>query len=396
MRNDVTDLARRLVGCDTTSAKTNVAAVEILADRLDASGFETRVQSWRDGDIEKANLVACAGPAAAEGLVVSGHLDTVPWQAQPGWDRSALSLEVTDDRVYGRGTSDMKVFIAQAVAAARAIERSRLTRPLVLIFTADEEVGCLGAARLVPELTTLLGDRPLPTLCWIGEPTSWQVFHAHKSFAAFDVKIRGRGGHSGLPTLGVNAIAVAGAVIAEIGRYQGELRDRPSADFAAVFPEAPYATVNLGVITGGAALNMIAEECSIRLSTRALPDADPLEPYREIARRLAALDPRDPGSPGRRAEISVGEPFVVPAMSSPRDTELERMLCDRLGQRSVRGALLGADGCRFQALGIHSLICGPGDFGEAHQPNESISRSAFEEGAEVIRSVVERLCCRPS
>jgi len=386
------DLARLLVACDTTSAKSNLPAIELLAERLDAIGFRTRVQRWESDGVAKANLVASTGPAEPGGLIVSGHTDTVPWEQQPGWTRDALVLEIGDDRVDGRGSSDMKVFIAQAVAAAAEIERSRLSRPLVLLFTADEEVGCLGAARLAAELTSLLDDVPLPTLCWIGEPTSWAVFHAHKSFAVFDVLVHGRAGHSGLPDLGLNAIGAAAGVLAEIGSYQVELRSKPSPEFVAIFREAPYATVNLGTITGGAAANMIAEQCVIRVSTRALPDADPLEPYREIERRLATLDARDPAAPAGRARISLGEPLVVPGMLGPRGTELEVALCERLGSKTVRGALLGADGCRFQSAGIRSLICGPGDFAEAHQPNESISRRAFEEGAGVIRSVVERLC----
>jgi acetylornithine deacetylase len=392
VNEELVDLTRRLIACDTTSAVSNLSAIDLLADWLDSRGFDTRRQYWLSGGVPKANLVAFAGPPVPGGLMISGHTDTVPWQEQPGWSRDALVLEVGDDRVYGRGSSDMKVFLAQAAIAAGEVGVARLTRPLVLAFTADEEIGCLGAERLALALAELLGELPLPTLCWIGEPTSWEIYHAHKSFAAFDVRIRGRGGHSGLPRLGVNAIGAAAAVLAEIGRVQGELAANPSAEFAAVFPEAPYTTVNLGTIRGGSAVNVIADECVLRVSARTLPTVDPLEIYREIGRRLSVVDARDPASPGRRAEISFGEPMVVPAMQTLRGTALEQVLCERLGKRNVTGALLGADGCRFQTIGVKSLLCGPGDFGEAHQPNESISRRAFEEGVAVIRSILERLC----
>ncbi|MET0154270.1 MAG: M20 family metallopeptidase [Candidatus Binatia bacterium] len=392
MNQALVDLTRRLIACDTTSALSNVAAIDLLSDRLDSLGFVTRRQSWETGGVVKANLVAFAGPPQPGGLMISGHTDTVPWQGQAGWMRDALVLEVGDERIYGRGSSDMKAFLAQAVIAAGEVGVARLSRPLVLAFSADEEVGCLGAERLAPALGELLGEIPLPTLCWIGEPTSWEVHHAHKSFAAFDVRVRGRGGHSGLPQLGLNAIAASAGVIAEIGRYQSELAARPSPQFAPVFPDAPYTTVNLGTIHGGSAVNVIADECVLRVSTRGLPDVDPLEAYREIERRLSALDARDPGAPSRRAELSLGEPMVVPAMQTPRGTALERVLCERLEKQAITGALLGADGCRLQAVGVQSLLCGPGDFGEAHQPNESISRRAFEEGIPVIRSIIERLC----
>jgi len=392
MSDELLELTRRLIACDTTSALSNLPAIDLLADWLGSRGFRTGRQSWESGGVAKANLVAFAGPPVPGGLIVSGHTDTVPWQEQPGWDRDALVLEVNDERVYGRGSSDMKVFLAQAAIAAADVGVQRLARPLVLAFSADEEVGCLGAERLAPALAELLGELPLPTLCWIGEPTSWEVYHAHKSFAAFDVRIRGRGGHSGLPGLGVNAIGAAAAVLTEIGRYQSELAARPSPEFAAIFPQAPNTTVNFGTIRGGSAANVIADECVLRVSARTLPTVDPLEAYREIGRRLAVLDARDPASPRRRAEVSLGEPMVVPAMQTPRGTTLEHVLCERLGKRDVTGALLGADGCRFQTVGVQSLLCGPGDFGEAHQPNESISRRAFEDGVAVIRSVIERLC----
>ncbi len=223
MSDELLELTRRLIACDTTSALTNLPAIDLLADWLDSRGFRTRRQSWESAGVAKANLVAFAGPPVPGGLIVSGHTDTVPWQEQPGWDRDALVLEVNDERVYGRGSSDMKVFLAQAAIAASEVGVARLVRPLVLAFSADEEVGCLGAERLAPALAELLGELPLPTLCWIGEPTSWEIHHAHKSFAAFDVRVRGRGGHSGLPQLGVNAIGAAAAVLG---------RDRPLSERA--------------------------------------------------------------------------------------------------------------------------------------------------------------------
>lgn len=388
----IAELAKRLIAIDSTSARSNRGVIDLLADRLASIGFRVAIQAWEADGVAKANLVACAGPPVEGGLILSGHTDTVPWEGQAGWEREATNFAMEGNRVFGRGTSDMKVFLAQAVAAASAAGTDRLRRPLVFLFTADEEVGCLGADRLAPELNRLLETTPTPRLCWIGEPTSWEVFRAHKSVALFDVIVRGRGGHSGLPTLGTNAIGAAGAVIAEIGRYQEELRRSPSQQFLDLFPDAPHHTVNFGEIAGGTAANVIAEECRIRLSTRGLPDADPLECYHEIARRLRALTAVDPASPVRAAEISLGEPFSIPAFESPQGTPLEQALFHRLGRSDVRGALLGADACRFAPLGINCLICGPGEFDQAHQPNESISRKAFEEGEDVVRSVIERLC----
>ncbi|TMA57385.1 MAG: M20 family metallopeptidase, partial [Deltaproteobacteria bacterium] len=276
--------------------------------------------------------------------------------------------------------------------AAAKLDLAALKRPLVFIFTADEEVGCLGAARLLPLLPDLLGEIPQPRLAWIGEPTSYRVFHTHKGIVVFTVTVCGRGGHSSVPEQGVNAIAVAGRAIETIGRYQAELRAQRSVAFAAIFPESPYTTLNFGTIAGGTAANMIAEACVLQVSYRPLPQTDPLEVYHEIARRLHEIDPRDYGSPDHRATLELSQPFVVPPLLSPRATPLEGALFAILDRHSSGGAPFATDGCQFALGGIAALICGPGDLDQAHQPNESIRRDAFEQGTAVILAVVNRLC----
>lgn len=386
------EVASHLVAFDTVSNKSNVEAMEYLGAHLDDHGFRVSLQRAEIAGVSKVNLVACAGPAEPDGLIISGHVDTVPFVGQPGWQRDPLHLAVEDTRVYGRGTSDMKVFIAQCVDAAANLDLATLKRPLLFLFTADEEVGCLGAARLLPALPTILGEIPQPHLAWIGEPTSSQVFHAHKGIVIFTVKVQGRGGHSSVPEQGVNAIAVAGKVVESIGSYQAELRTQPSAAFAETFPDSPYTTLNFGTIKGGTAANMIAEACVLQVSYRPLPQTDPLAVYREITRRLQEIDTHDYGSPDQRASIEVGEAFVVPPLFSPRETPLEGVLFEVLNRNTSGGLPFATDGCQFAQAGIASLICGPGDLDQAHQPNESIRRDAFEQGTEVILAVVNRMC----
>ena len=386
------EVASRLIGFDTVSSKSNVEAMEYLGTHLDDHGFRVSLQRTEVAGVAKVNLVACAGPAEPDGLIISGHIDTVPFAGQPGWQRDPLRLEVEDTQVYGRGTSDMKGFLAQCLDAAARLNLAALKRPLVFIFTADEEVGCLGAARLLPLLPNLLGEIPQPRLAWIGEPTSYRVFHTHKGIVVFTVTVRGRGGHSSVPEQGVNAIAVAGRAIETIGRYQAELRAQRSVAFAAIFPESPYTTLNFGTIAGGTAANMIAETCVLQVSYRPLPQTDPLEVYREIAKRLHEIDPRDYGSPDHRATLELSQPFVVPPLLSPRATPLEGALFAILDRHSSGGAPFATDGCQFALGGIAALICGPGDLDQAHQPNESIRRDAFEQGTGVILAVVNRLC----
>ena len=390
--SDLVEISRELIAADTVSDRNSRTAMERLGERLDAAGFRVWFQHWGAEPDEKANLVAVAGPPEPQGLILSGHVDVVPFEDQPGWTRDPLALAFEGDRVYGRGTTDMKVFLAQCVAAMGQIDLGRLRRPVGLIFTSDEEVGCAGAGRLVPELASAFGEVPMPRLCWIGEPTSWQVFHAHKGIVSFGVEVHGAGGHSSLPAEGVNAIAVAAQLIGRIGEIQSELRARPDAAYAELFPGAPYTTLNFGTVRGGSALNMIAEECHFDVSYRPLPDGDPLALFERIRARLVEDPPRDWGSGRGAVEVRVGKPFVTPGMNSRRGTALETALREHFDEHAVGAAPFCTDGGRFEAAGIDSIICGPGDLDQAHQPNESVSRAAFESGTEHVRALTERLC----
>jgi acetylornithine deacetylase len=382
-----------LVAFDTVSSNSDAPAMEFLADRLKAHGFRIYLHRIAISGTPQMNLVAWAGPPRSDGLTISGHLDTVPFAGQPGWSREPLRMEIDGDRVFGRGTSDMKGFLAQCVDAASKLDLRALKRPLVFIFTCNEEVGCLGAQSVSRELASILGETPAPTLTWIGEPTSWQVQHSHKSIVLFDVTVRGVGGHSGAPEQGVSAIAVAGRALETIGALQAERRT-PSTKFMLVFPDSPYDVLNVGTITGGIASNIIAEQCRFAIAYRSLPDADPLAIHREIGGRLAALDARDYAGGKRLAVIEVGTPMVVPPLLSPLGTELERALLEVTGTRDVGGALFGTDGGWFARAGMIPLICGPGDMDQAHKPDESIRRTALEGGTEKILEVIGRLCCR--
>jgi acetylornithine deacetylase len=389
----IEDLLGELVAQDSVSARGNAALMEAIASRCDDAGARVAAQRWGEGSQAKANLVAVLGPDEPGGLILSGHADVVPHADQPGWTRDPLRLTADGDRLIARGSSDMKGFLAQCLETLQQLDAAKLERPVVLLFTADEEIGCLGAQRLVPALPELLGTTPLPRLAWIGEPTSGRVFHAHKGIVEFHVRVSGRGGHSSVPELGANAIAGAAEVARRLGQLQAERRAKPSARFTALFPEAPYTTFNLGTIHGGSATNMIADSCTLAVSYRPLPDEDPLALWHEARERLLGTPLRDPGS-----ELAL-EVEVLPARAAPgslaaRGTALEHALCAAFGQRDVGGAPYCTDAGRFAVAGITSLICGPGDLAEAHQPNESISRRALAEGIEPIVAIVSKLCGR--
>ena len=386
------EVLERLIGFDTVSSRTLLPAIEYLADQMAGHGLATTLHKIDVLGVPQANLVAWAGPPSPDGLIITGHLDTVPVEGQPGWHHDPFQMEIDGDYIFGRGSSDMKGFLAQCADAARTLEQARLKRPVIFVFTADEEVGMLGARELAPGLQHLLGEIPQPKLAWIGEPTSYSVLHAHKSICSFEVCVRGCGGHSGAPDQGVNAIAVMGKVLETLGQLQAERRSIENAEFAEVFPESPYDVMNLGTIRGGLATNVIAEQCVLRASYRSLPKTDPLALYQEIKRRLEALDRHDYASGNLTAAIDVNLLLVAPPMWSDRGTRLERVLFDVTGNSSARGAQFATDGAWFSGAGIQCLICGPGDYSQAHQPNESIRRDAFERGPAMITQVIQRMC----
>ena len=386
------DVTRRLIEFDTVSTKSDLLAIDYLASELEGHRFKVARQRIEVGGVPQSNLVAWVGPPRADGLIISGHIDIVPFEGQPGWTRNALKLEDAGDRLYGRGTSDMKGFIAACLDAAARIDLSRLRRPLVFVFTADEEVGCLGAAQVGPALKSILGETPVPRMAWIGEPTSWQVSHAHKSIVLFDVIVRGRGGHSGAPATGVNAIAVMGKVLEAIGQIQEQRRSRPRPEQAKTFPDAPHDVLNFGTISGGMAVNMIAEQCVLKLSYRAMPDVEPTELYREVQRRIQSVSLHDYASRNHDAEIELTSPVVTPPLNSPRGTPLEGALLEATGAHDSGGVLFGTDGGFFARAEINSLICGPGDFEQAHQPDEYIRRESFEKTTPIILKVIDRVC----
>ena len=392
MANYLHEVTRRLVAFDTVSANSDVAAMDYLAAELTARRFKVAQQKIDVDGVPQSNLVAWIGPPRGDGLIISGHVDTVPFQGQPGWTRDALKLEDAGDKLYGRGTSDMKGFLAACLDAATQLDASRLKRPLVFVFTADEEVGCFGAKRIGPELKSILGETPVPRMAWIGEPTSWEVSHAHKSIVLFDVIVHGRAGHSGAPAAGVNAIAVMGKVMDAIGKIQEQRRSSVQPEHIEIFPDAPHDVLNFGTISGGMASNMIAEECRLKISYRTMPEVDPMELYREVQQQVGQVQRYDYASREHRAEIELTPPMVVPPLNSPRGTPLEAALFEATGARKSGGVLFGTDGGWFARSDIDSLICGPGDLDQAHQPDEFIRRAALEKTPSIILKVIERMC----
>jgi acetylornithine deacetylase len=389
------EISRQLVGFNTVSDLSNVPAAEYLANMLEDQGYTARVLKKIVHNVEKANVVAWAGPEVPGGLIISGHIDVVPFAGQPGWRSNPLELHLADDAIFGRGVSDMKVFLAQAILAAKCYPINQLKRPLMFIFTCDEELAGQGSARLIQELPTLFANYPLPQVALIGEPTNYHIFSAHKGYAMFDIIVYGIGGHSSDPGKGLNAIEKMSDVIYLLQEINHDLRKNVLPENKHLFPAAPSSILNAGVIRGGLAPNMIAETCHLTVSVRVAPGDQAEEIITCLRERIEGeiVPTMLSVAPGKsNVGITLDNIIATPALHSPIDDAFCHLLCRVMDGRADRGAPYATDGGQFQQIGINSYICGPGLLEQAHQPNESIPVSNFVSGQEKLEQIIYQWC----
>jgi acetylornithine deacetylase len=374
------DLLCRLVGFDSASQNSNRPIADFICDYLDLPGVTIDRQLSPDG--EKLNLIVTVGPTETtdrRGLVLSGHMDTVPAD-EPEWRTDPLTLTEVDGHYFGRGTCDMKGFIALAVNAAASVDISSLRHPLVLILSYDEEVGILGAKHLA---SAYEGRDRLPRAAIIGEPTAVQVVRMHKGFLGFEIVLTGKSAHSGYPHLGFNAIEPVGPLIEALRRFRMELQSEspPNCEF---FPEVPYVALNMGTISGGTATNIVPDRCELACSLRLMPgmDAD------AMMRRVHDV-----------VDVAMGEsPFEfeathrTPPLLLEKQTRIYEILTKQIGQTATLSASYATDAGWLQSLGMDCAVFGPGSIEVAHRPNESLPISEFERCAAIVDQTI-RQCC---
>jgi acetylornithine deacetylase len=376
-------LIETLVGFDAVSARSNLALIEFLRGRLAAHGVEARLVHDETG--RKANLYATVGPRDRPGLLLSGHSDVVPVEGQD-WSSDPFAVRRADGRLYGRGTADMKSFIAVAFAWLPAMVAADLKTPIHLAVSYDEEIGCLGVRRL---LDVLNGLDVKPAMCIIGEPTGMKVVVAHKGKAAYRVQVRGLECHSSLAPQGVNAVDYAAELVVflrRLARRQGEQGRRDEAY------EVPTTTIHTGRIEGGTALNIVPRDCRFEFEIRNLPEEDP-EPLVDELRRFA----REELEPEMR-RVSEASGIAIEALPSypGLDTDPDEAVVSFV--KSLTGAnrhgkiSFGTEGGLFQrTAGIPTVVCGPGEIAQAHKPDEWIALEQVEACERFMERLIERL-----
>ncbi|HET9552804.1 MAG TPA: acetylornithine deacetylase, partial [Anaeromyxobacteraceae bacterium] len=311
------------------------------------------------------------GPDHAGGLALVGHTDCVPFD--PDW-AEALEAPVRDGAVHGRGTADTKGFLAAAVTAAARTAAGR--QPLTLLFTADEEVGCLGAKQALAE------GRIHPRHAIVGEPTSLVPVRAHKGYCAVEVELSGVEGHSAYPDLGASAIHAAGRLFADMERIGLALRDPPDAAF-----EPPYTTWNVGVIQGGKARNIIAGSCRFSYEWRPLPGQDPRRALRLLEEACARLEAES----GGRLKAAIAPLRTDAAAVTPPEAEIVRFLEAESGNRSTT-VPFGTELPEVAGMGAEGVVFGPGDIRVAHRTGEHVAVAELERAAAILARAVERFC----
>jgi acetylornithine deacetylase len=377
----------RLVAFDTTSARSNLELIDFVETYLVSLGADCRRSS--DTAEPKANLYATLGPGVPGGIVLSGHSDVVPVDGQP-WSSNPFKVEERDGRLYGRGTADMKSFLAVTLAAAPAFLRRGPARPLHLAISYDEEVGCLGVSSLIAQIDREL---PRPALVIIGEPTSMQIVNAHKGVCAFETAIHGRAAHSSQPQHAANAILAAGRLVTFLGHLATEKRRAASADSRF---DPPYTTFNIGRIEGGTALNIVASDCRVVWEFRPLPEDDPAAILSRIEGFIAEeLLPRlRENAP--EASIETRALARVPALRPEEQGVAEGLVRRLTGRNDSAAVAFGTEGGLFQEAGYSVVVCGPGSIDQAHRPDEFIDIAQVEACERFLEDLAQAAASQPA
>jgi acetylornithine deacetylase len=383
--NRAHDILETLIGFDTVSAKSNMALIQWVRDYLARHGVESSVIPNAEGT--KANLYATLGPKRAGGVVLSGHTDVVPVEGQK-WSSEPFRMQRRDGRFYGRGTADMKGFIACALAAVPDFLAAKLATPIHLAFSYDEEVGCIGVPHL---LARLVRDLPKPAAAIIGEPTMMRVVTGHKGLAAWRTVFTGVEAHSSRIEEAVSAIFAASRFIEYLQGVAQELREGAK-DLAF---EPPFTTINIGRIVGGQAINIVPGQCTIEWEFRPLPSTD----WEALGARIRAyvegelrpaLKKKHPAADVELIQLA-GGPGLMPEPNS-----IAEALARKLTGANRSGTVAyGTEAGLFQRTGISSVVCGPGDIEQAHKPDEFVALDQLAQCSAFLAKLKDWAAGRP-
>ncbi|SDO31451.1 acetylornithine deacetylase [Filomicrobium insigne] len=374
------ELLDRLISFDTTSHKTNLPLIRFVEDYLAQHGLASSLTFNEERD--KANLYATIGPQDIGGIGLSGHTDVVPVAGQ-NWDTDPFRMTERDGRIYGRGTTDMKGFLACVLAAVPMLQSRRLSKPVHILFSYDEEIGCTGVR---PMIARLGNDLIKPEMVIVGEPTGMRVVTAHKGPVRWDVDVHGRAVHSSMAPLGVNAISYAGRLLGELAAIEEHLANT-SRDTRF---DPPYSTLQVTLIKGGTATNIVPVSCNFGFEVRALPGlhTNAIEQrVKDYASRLLA----PMHAVAKEAGISIQQTNCVPPFAVDADSPVVSLALELAESNHTHAVSYATEAGLFQDAGTPSVVCGPGDIAQAHTANEWIEASELDRCMEFLGRLADRL-----
>jgi len=376
------EMIERLIAFDTTSHRSNLDAIAFIKEHLEKLGAQVRLTF--DDERRKANLYAVLGDPTVPSIMLSGHTDVVPVDGQ-AWSSDPFKLVQKDGKLFGRGTADMKSFVALALALAPEFVARGLKTPLAFSFSYDEEIGCMGVRRLIEELKTF----PVkPKACIVGEPTGMKLIAGHKGKRSFRCHVHGKESHSALAE-GVNAVEAAAEMIAEMKRMQRRLKAQGPFDPAY---QPPYTTLHTGVIQGGRALNIVPRDCWFDFEIRSLPaqGADALH-QEIIGFAQTQIEPEM-----KAVEAGAGFDFQVindtAGFDLPDEHPAVRLVAALTGDNQTGRVSFGTEAGLFNDAGVPTVVCGPGFIEQAHKPDEFISLEQVAQGESFLRRLMDLMC----
>lgn len=388
LNTNQTALIRDIISFDTTSVHSNLDLIEYVTARLEGTGATITLD--HNADKTKANLIASIGPSDVEGgIILSGHTDTVPVTGQD-WATDPYKIVEENGKLFARGSADMKTFCALSIAQFQKVAAQnahQLQRPLHLLLTYDEEVGCIGAQNLITTYGDVLAK---PDLVLVGEPTELRAVSANKGIRCFNASAKGHGCHSSAPDKGVNAIRFNSKLLGYVYRIGEELQKAGIQDIRF---DPPYSTVNVGTIHGGSAINVVADECVFSFETRPVPGDTGEYLVEQLIRaqeKVKACFAKVAKEEGLSLNLGLEEYVSVPAFAGDETHIGSRFLVNLLDDKNVIVAPFCTEAGVFQNAGWNTIVCGPGSIDQAHKPDEFITVDQATRGAQLISRVAQR------
>ena len=371
-------ILEKLVSYKTVSEQTNKEIASFIIDYLKDLNFEaTKIE----GEKGRFNIYSRIGPITDGGIILSGHTDVVPVEGQI-WSTNPFKLIKKGDKLFGRGTTDMKGFIAVVLSLIKEINVSKLKRPIHLVFSYDEEVGCLGIQKLVPFLLKL---RPKAKFCIVGEPTEMKLVNQHKGKKNYYVCFNGFESHSSLVEDGVNAINYCVKFIEYLIKKQSQIKRNKDLNF-----NPSFSTINVGKINGGIAVNIIPRQCEIEFEIRDTPNFNTMKLINEIKQYLDKLE-SEMKIKNTNCSIRLQEQNTFPPLNTDDNAEIISLCLNNLNSNTVDTVSFGTEAGVFNKLNLQTVVCGPGSIKQAHKPNEYIKISQLKKCEIFLKKIIKSL-----